>query len=46
MLPTHQTHIADSKLRAELAKKYASTKPLVWKKGIPESRGVNVSVRK
>ena len=41
-----QTHISDKKLRAELKAKYAPLKPLIWKKGIPESRGANVSIRK
>ena len=46
MLPATQTHISPSKLTAELKAKYAPLKPLVWKKGIPESRGVSVSARK
>ena len=46
MLPTTQTHISSSKLKAELNAKYAPRKPLLWKKNIPEARGVLVSVRK
>ncbi len=46
MLPTRQVHIPDARLLADLKRKYAQPKPLVWKKNHPEARGANASKRK
>jgi len=41
-----QKHIPDAQLQREQRDKFSQWRPIVWRRNVDKSKGVNVSVRK